>query len=106
MKKYEEVRQQRLERIGEDKLSKTVKKKIQTTMIGALSTFEKYFGEILDSDADMQDLYNKARSEILDKGNYQLRNIDVDMKNFIIKEKMNYYEFRVEQTKEEDTNEY
>ena len=86
MKKYEEVRQQRLERIGEDKLSKTVKKKIQTTMIGALSTFEKYFGEILDSDADMQDLYNKARSEILDKGNYQLRNIDVDMKNFIIKE--------------------
>jgi small nuclear ribonucleoprotein (snRNP)-like protein len=104
MKKYEELRQQRLERIGEDKLSKLVKKKIETTMIGSLSAFEKHFAEILEESEELQDLYNRARSEILDKGNYQLRNIDSDFKNFIVKEKLRHYEFRTTDTQEDHQN--
>ena len=104
MKKYEELRQQRLERIGEDKLSKLVKKKIQTTMIGSLSTFEKHLGEVLEDNEELQNLYNKARSEILDKGNYQLRNVDSDFKNFIVKEKIRHYEFRTTDTQEDHHN--
>ncbi|MBP01715.1 MAG: hypothetical protein CMM25_02740 [Rhodospirillaceae bacterium] len=104
MKKYEELRQQRLERIGEDKLSKLVKKKIETTMIGSLSTFEKHLGYILEENEEFQNLYNKARSEILDKGNYQLRNVDSDFKNFIVKEKIRHYEFRTTDTQEDHKN--
>ena len=73
-------------------------------MIGSLSAFEKYFGEILEQNEELQDLYNRARSEILDKGNYQLRNIDSDFKNFIVKEKLRHYEFRPVNTQEDQND--
>ena len=38
------AREERYKDVSRDKLFKASKKKIQTTMIGALSTIEKYFG--------------------------------------------------------------
>ena len=101
MKKYENIRNQRMERIGHDKLLKSFKKKIETTMIGSLSSFEKYFGEFFDQNQEIHDLYQQARSEILDKGNYQLRNTEAELSNYIVTEKLNEYTFRFDNQTED-----
>lgn len=94
MRKYEQLRNERMERIALTKLSKTLKKKIETTMIGSLSSFEKYFSDLLEENSEIMNLYQMARSEILDKGNHQLRNIDSELENYVIKEKLHKYEFK------------
>ena len=80
-KKYKEDSRNRLLKISAQK--------IQTTMIGALSSIENHFGflwnhddgdENLSSESQhMKQLYEDVRSEILDKGNHQARNIDVEL---------------------------
>lgn len=72
------------------RLKKEVKKRIQTTMIGALSSIEKYFGFLWGEDLDelskdqerMRDIFEDMRTEILDKGNAQLRNVDSEIENY------------------------
>lgn len=73
------------------KLKKEVKKRIQTTMIGALSSIEKYFGFLWGEEFDneltkdqerMRDIFEDMRTEILDKGNSQLRNVDAEIENY------------------------
>jgi hypothetical protein len=59
-------------------------------MIGALSTIEDNFGflwqtkdgKLTKEQELMKDLYNKVRSEILDKGNNQARNIDAELSQY------------------------
>ena len=62
-------------------------------MIGALSTVEENFGflwtnengEPLTKDQEvMKNIYNKIRSEILDRGNNQARNIDAELSQYEI----------------------
>ena len=76
---------------SKERLSKILKKKIETTMIGALSSIEDHFGFLWanNSDSDpteeqiiMSDLYQQVRSEILDKGNSQARNIDAELSQY------------------------
>mgnify|MGYP006296163477 CR=1 FL=1 len=58
-----------------------LRKKIETTMIGALARFEEGFGDIWGHDSDnptqeqlrYQLIWDKIRNEILDHGNNQLR---------------------------------
>lgn len=85
---YKKIREQKYKAESKDRLSKILKKKIQTTMIGALSTIEENFGFLwndakspLDKEA-MKELYNKVRSEILDRGNNQARNIDAELAQY------------------------
>lgn len=63
-----------------------MRKKIQTTMIGALSSIEENFGFLWDGDEEQhklyKELYDKIRSEILDKGNNQARNIDAELSHY------------------------
>jgi predicted esterase YcpF (UPF0227 family) len=70
------------------RLSSIMKKKIQTTMIGAISSIEEHFAFLLEgNDEDskkMQEVFQKIRSEILDKGNHQLRNVDVELSQYDI----------------------
>jgi hypothetical protein len=88
-KDYKTMRDSKYKQESKDRLSKILKKKIQTTMIGALSTIEEHFG-FLWSDENvsseqhkiMQELYNKVRSEILDRGNNQARNIDAELAQY------------------------
>ena len=70
------------------------KKKIQTTMIGALSTLEKRFGFLWGQDQEgdltpeqehMKELYEEIRSEILDRGNNQMRNLEAEFVQYDIK---------------------
>jgi hypothetical protein len=90
---YKKTRESKYKADSRDRLSKILKKKIQTTMIGALSTLEENFsflwtnesGSPLTKDQEvMKSLYNKVRSEILDRGNNQARNIDAELAQYEI----------------------
>lgn len=64
-----------------ERLLGIVKKKIQTTMIGALDVVEKHLkkhGKIFE------EVYNDMRKDILDKGNAQIRNIEVEFDRYEI----------------------
>ena len=83
--KYKEVSKDRLLKIG--------KKKIQTTMIGALSTIEKHLGflwgyesseSLTPEQEHLKELYEEVRSEILDRGNNQARNLEAEFANYDI----------------------
>ena len=89
---YKKTRDRKYKAESKERLSKILKKKIQTTMIGALSTIEENFGFLWEhkegkSEAEqeiMKELYKKVRSEILDKGNNQARNIDAELAQYDI----------------------
>jgi hypothetical protein len=84
---------------SKERLSKTLKKKIETTMIGALSSVEEHFSflwsdysgetislkEMTPDQKAMYDIYQRIRSEILDKGNAQSRNIDTELNQYEVK---------------------
>ena len=88
---YKKIREAKYKLDSKERLSKILKKKIQTTMIGALSSIEENLGFLWNSNSDkpltkdqeqLKDLYNKIRSEILDKGNNQARNIDAELAQY------------------------
>jgi len=87
-KNYKNIRDKKYKTDSKERLSKILKKKIQTTMIGALSSLEENLGFLWEQDnpkitkAEMQELYNKIRSEILDKGNNQARNVDAELAQY------------------------
>ena len=62
-------------------------------MIGALSSIEDHFSFLWTSQEDtlspeqkiMYDLFQKVRSEILDKGNTQSRNVDAELAQYDVK---------------------
>lgn len=88
-KDYKALRDKKYKEDSKDRLSKLLKKKVQTTMIGALSTIEEHFGFLwadckTEDEKRFKDLYNKVRSEILDKGNHQARNIDSELSQYEI----------------------
>lgn len=89
---YKKLREKKYKAESKDRLSKIIKKKIETTMIGALSSIEENLGFLWDNNGKaltkdqelMKGLYNKIRSEILDKGNNQARNIDAELSQYDI----------------------
>jgi len=81
--RYKEVSKQRLLKIGQ--------KKIQTTMIGALSSVEKHFGflwgheqedELTAEQQHVKSLFEEIRAEILDRGNNQIRNLEAELAHY------------------------
>lgn len=77
----------RYKEVSKDRLLKVSKKKIQTTMIGALSTVEKHLGflwghegleELTPEQEHLKEIYDEIRSEILDRGNNQARNLETE----------------------------
>lgn len=88
---YRQSREDKYKVDSKDRLSKIMRKKIETTMIGALSTLEEHFGFLWHNEdgspltaeqATMKDLYQQVRSEILDKGNNQARNTDAELAQY------------------------
>lgn len=96
---YKTIREDKYKSDSKDRLSKILKKKVQTTMIGALSSIESHLGFLWGSFSDgsvspkdlteeqkvMYDIYQKLRSEILDKGNAQARNVDAELNQYDVK---------------------
>tara|TARA_Y100000004_G_scaffold9912_1_gene10744 strand:- start:2429 stop:2797 length:369 start_codon:yes stop_codon:yes gene_type:complete len=111
-KRYGATRSDRYKNDSKDRLSKILKKKIQTTMIGALSSIEEHFGflwgsadsELTDDQKKMKDIYVQVRSEILDKGNNQARNIDAELSQYEVE--WTRYQLNIPVTpKKEDSDE-
>jgi hypothetical protein len=75
---------------SKSRLKKEVKKKMQTTMIGAVASVEKYFGHLWGHGSDnqspeqqrMQQIFEDMRTEILDKGNHQIRSIESEIETY------------------------
>lgn len=90
MEDYKKLRESKYKADSKDRLSKILKKKIQTTMIGALSTIEENLGYLWGNNVanpsedqkQMKVVYEKIRSEILDRGNNQARNIDAELSQY------------------------
>ena len=95
------IREERNKEISKDALFKSCKKKIQTTMIGALSTLEEGFGflwgfenqedELTKEQEHLKDIYEEARAKILDSGNTQIRNLESEFAGFEITKKRYKY---------------
>lgn len=87
LKQRKEDRQKELSR---DRLLNAAKKKVQTTMIGSLSSVESHFGFLWESDnptpeqKELRNIFEDLRSEILDRGNTQIRNLENEFQNYDI----------------------
>ncbi len=90
------IREQRKKEVSKDALFKSCKKKIQTTMIGALDVVEKRFGflwsfegsdELSVEQKQLKDIYDEARADILDKGNTQIRILESEFSNYEVTKK-------------------
>lgn len=88
---YKKKREDQYKISSRDRLAKILKKKIETTMIGALSSVEDHFGflwkdddseELSQERQEMKRLFQLIRSDILDKGNTQARNIDAELAQY------------------------
>ena len=94
------AREERGKELSKDKLFKAARKKIQTTMIGSLSTLESSFGFLWGLDIAEEDktseqkkvyeIYEEARAQILDRGNTQIRNLESEFVNYDIIRKKHY----------------
>ena len=89
---YKKVKEDKYKCDSKDRLSKILRKKVETTMIGALSSMEKHLGFLWTSEGDltpeqktMYDIYQKVREEVLDKGNSQARNVDAELNQYEVK---------------------
>lgn len=94
--KYSIKRYSKYKEDSRERLSGNVKKKMQTTMIGAISSIEEHFGFLWQNNTpeaeEMRQLFFRLRSEILDKGNYQIRNIDAELAQYDVE----WLRFRLE----------
>ena len=112
------ARESRFKDLSRDKLFKTAKKKVQTTMIGALSTIEEHFGFLWglgvneddksEEQRKLQELYEEVRAKILDRGNTQIRNLESEFVNYDITRKkylINLPVSKPEEKEGEDKNE-
>lgn len=83
-KEYDEASKERLNKIAD--------KKIETTMIGALSAIEDIFGYLWnhqsrdksDNEQAFAEMYQKVRSKILDIGNSQKRALKTELQTYTI----------------------
>lgn len=91
---YKSIREDKYKSDSKERLSKILKKKVETTMIGALSSIEEHFAflwtssdgqAISEEQKIMFEAFQRVRSEILDKGNTQARNIDAELNQYDVK---------------------
>ena len=90
---FKHKKEEKYKEASANRLSKIAKKKVQTTMIGSLSTVEKFFGflwghgnseELTPEQEHMKNLFDEARAEILDRGNSQIRNLETEVSQYDI----------------------
>lgn len=94
---YKKIKEEKIKEVSKTRLYKVAKKKIQTTMIGSLAAVEKYFGFLWGNSEEyltpqqkqMRLIFEELRSEILDKGNTQVRNLENEFVNYDIVWKKN-----------------
>ena len=92
-KKMVEDNKKKYDEISGDRLSKIVETKLKTSFIGALSCFEEIFGFLWGHEADgelddeqllMKELWEQARTAILNNGNNQIRACKNELEQYSI----------------------
>jgi len=108
-KKEEDNAKTKYQAASRNKLQNAIARRIRTTMIGALATIEEKLGFILGEDGNrtkeqehLNNLFKEVRSNILDKGNDQIRQLDSDFDAYVIEMKKMYLEFRLEKEGKDD----
>ena len=93
-RKYKADKDKKFNDNSKERLLKIARKKTETTMIGALSSIENHFGflwghtegeELTPEQQHLKAIYDEVRSEILDKGNNQIRNLESEFSYYEIK---------------------
>lgn len=98
--------------ISRENLSRNIKKRIQTTMIGAIASIEEHLGQFWGKDSDspspaqnrFHELFEELRDEILDKGNSQIRSVDADLAKYEVEEIRFNYNLPIVNIKPENMN--
>lgn len=78
-----------------ERLRKNIETKIRTTMIGSLSQIENVFGflwghgkrngqPLTEAEENMQELFDKLRTEILNLGNNQIRAAKAEIDQYVV----------------------
>lgn len=109
---YKQARSEKYKYDSKDRLSKILRKKVETTMIGAISSIEDHFSflweakdsEMTEEKKFMYETFQKVRSEILDKGNTQARNVDAELNQYEVKWMRYSIEMPIKQNKEGGTD--
>lgn len=86
---------------SKERLEKIATKKVTTTMIGALSSFEEEFGHLwgqgktsLSANEElMRNIWNEVRKKILDTGNNQIKNLKEEFSQYTIE--WNRYQYTI-----------
>lgn len=93
--------------VAQEKLRSQLDKSLRTTMIGAVASVEKHFGYLWGHDSDheltpqeleFKELFENLRTEILDKGNSQIRGLIPIINGFEISKKTYHYNIPVRRT--------
>ena len=90
--------------MSQEDVEQLIRKRIQTTMIGALARFEENFGHLWGHFKDPSepltpeeekyaDTWDYTRNQILNQGNSQIRNLSKDLNNVIGKTTRYQYNF-------------
>ncbi len=98
---------------GKNRLKQDIKKKITTTMIGALSSFEKRFGKLWGMDVENEEdltpqqqkflsIWLEVREEILDRGNAQIGAAQANLDGYNIESVKYHYKFYPRRDNERD----
>ncbi len=100
-----QLREKHTEANSKRQLIRHVSTKIKTTMIGALDSFEKGFGylwghtkeleELTPEESEMRELWEEIRTEVLDKGNGQLRGAQDEISQYTLKWNKFHTEFLI-----------
>ena len=109
---YKQARAEKYKYDSKDRLSKILRKKVETTMIGAISSIEDHFSflweakdsEMTEEKKFMYETFQMVRSEILDKGNTQARNVDAELNQYEVKWMRYSIEMPIKQNKEGGTD--
>ena len=107
------IREERNKEVSKDSLFKSSKKKVQTTMIGALSTIEESFGflwgfeekdesKLTPEQIHLKNIYDEARAKILDRGNTQIRSLELEFSNYDIVRKKHFINLPVVNTQTQE----
>ena len=88
------IGQEKFQNNSRNRLMDAIKKKFDTTMIGALAAFEEEFGELWGNGLDIHDLdrdqleererWERVRSKVLDNGNDQARSAAEEISNYTV----------------------
>ena len=110
-----EAAQERFLDESRKRLDKIMSQKMRTTFIGAIAVFEEVFGflwghgeadhDITEQQQMMKDLWEEARTRILNKSNNQLRAVRSELNNHIVSWNRHHMEFPVKPLLEEKTDE-